>query len=515
MKILIVDDEMFSRENIKEIISSYGGNKFEIIETESSEEALEFCKSFFPQIIFIDIRMPHMDGIELAVRIRQILPSAAIIFVSAYPEKEYLKAALSLRAIRFVEKPIIATELIEAFEEALSQVKEKEEHILSLFSGNRDTLDWIKLAIGTLLSEGGQNSSEIYSLEKIMGADVLRNITAVSIAIKFLKNDVASLSSYLLTLVNSFLNTIQRKKCYENICAFYTLKDHLVFIYLISPKKEIRTSVLISFCNELKDFLETYNLKFLIGVGKIVYDIREINSSSTAALLALEDAYIKKAGYVAFFEERKYVPFPYGEKERIYFFNLLNQKNYEQAKIFVKSLALEIRKRENLRTRDIKLFFFKLIEILDEREAERKLEIYLRILDTTILDELVDIIIEEIDRYRVSALQKYENEYVNKMIEFLNENYSKPELRIEDVSRAVNLSTSYACFLFKKVTGKTIKQYLLELRARKAEELLRGGSEKIKDVSNKVGFRYSDYFTKKFKKITGILPSHIKNKKKR
>lgn len=513
MKILIVDDEMFSRENIKEIISSYVRNDCEIIETESSEEALELCKRFSPQIIFLDIRIPHMDGIELAVRIRQILPSAAIIFVSAYPEKEYLKAALSLRAIRFVEKPIIATELIEAFEEALSQVKEKEENVLSLFSGNDGTHDWVNLLIGTILSEEEQNSSEICNLEKVVGTQFLKNIAAVSIAIKFLKKETGYLSTHFQE-INSFLKRM-RRKYQENIYVFYTLKDHLLFIYLISPKKELKTNVLITFCNELKNFLEANNLRFLIGIGKVAYDIKEISSSSTTALLALEDAYVKKPGYITFFEEKKYLSFPYGEKEKIYFFNFINQRNEEQAKIFIKSLASEIRRIENLNPRDIKLFFFKLIEILDEKNVERKLEIYLRILDTTILDELVDIIIEEIDYYRVSALPKYENEYVNKMIEFLNENYSKPELLIEDVSRAVNLSTSYACFLFKKITGKTIKQYLLELRARKAEELLKGGSVKIKDVSNKVGFRYSDYFTKKFKKITGILPSHIKNKKKR
>ena len=56
--------------------------------------------------------MPRMDGIELAMKIKETLPQCKIIFMSAYSDKEYLKSAINLKALSYIEKPIDPEEII-------------------------------------------------------------------------------------------------------------------------------------------------------------------------------------------------------------------------------------------------------------------------------------------------------------------------------------------------------------------------------------------------------------------
>ena len=62
-------------------------------------------------------RMPRMSGVEMAEEILKALPNAIILFMSAYSDKEYLKAAIKLKAVSYVDKPLDMNELTEALAE--------------------------------------------------------------------------------------------------------------------------------------------------------------------------------------------------------------------------------------------------------------------------------------------------------------------------------------------------------------------------------------------------------------
>ena len=66
-----------------------------------------------------DVRMPRMNGVQMAERILKELPGTSIIFMSAYSDKEYLKAAIKLKALGYVEKPLDMEELASAVKEAV------------------------------------------------------------------------------------------------------------------------------------------------------------------------------------------------------------------------------------------------------------------------------------------------------------------------------------------------------------------------------------------------------------
>lgn len=83
-------------------------------------------------------------------------------------------------------------------------------------------------------------------------------------------------------------------------------------------------------------------------------------------------------------------------------------------------------------------------------------------------------------------------------------------LRLEDVSTAVGFNATYFSTLFKKETGQNFMDYLTELRISKAKELLCGEELSVQDVAEQVGYRDLKYFSRLFKKLTGVSPSDYK-----
>ena len=127
LNILIVDDEKKTRDGlIKHIPWTKLGN-FTLYEAENGLQAIEKAKETHPDIVISDIRMPKMDGIEFAKQLRELYPQCKIIFFSGYSDKEYLKSAISLKAISYIEKPMDIDEISAVIKETVNQcILEKE-----------------------------------------------------------------------------------------------------------------------------------------------------------------------------------------------------------------------------------------------------------------------------------------------------------------------------------------------------------------------------------------------------
>lgn len=119
IKLLIVEDELITRRGLMRHIP-WKKIGVDMVETaESADEAFGICARWQPDIVLSDIRMRGMDGIEMCRQLRGILPDCQILFVSSYSYKEYLKAAIELGAIQYVEKPVVPEELIGAVEKGI------------------------------------------------------------------------------------------------------------------------------------------------------------------------------------------------------------------------------------------------------------------------------------------------------------------------------------------------------------------------------------------------------------
>jgi len=120
MNLLIVEDERMTREGLVESLDWAQIGVSKVFSAENGEVGLFMAKRILPEIVLTDIRMPRMDGITMASRIREILPECRIIFLSAYSEIDYYKAAIDLKAIRYLDKPVEPEQLRAVITEAVA-----------------------------------------------------------------------------------------------------------------------------------------------------------------------------------------------------------------------------------------------------------------------------------------------------------------------------------------------------------------------------------------------------------
>ncbi len=118
VKILICDDSILARKQLKDIIKGCGYDNF--LEAVNGEQAVSIYKEFQPQLVFLDIVMPQMDGIEAIREIRKFDPNAYIVIVSSVGTQSQLKMAIMEGAHDFIQKPYssssIAQIVIKRFE---------------------------------------------------------------------------------------------------------------------------------------------------------------------------------------------------------------------------------------------------------------------------------------------------------------------------------------------------------------------------------------------------------------
>src|SRR5437870_1403433 len=106
--VLIVDDEQTLARSAKAFLADHG---YEAEVAASGEKALELLESLQPDVVFADVRLPGMSGIDLLKRIRQFDPVLPVIMLTAYGSIEGAVEAVKLGAFDYVKKPVDLEEL--------------------------------------------------------------------------------------------------------------------------------------------------------------------------------------------------------------------------------------------------------------------------------------------------------------------------------------------------------------------------------------------------------------------
>ncbi len=103
-----------------------------------------------------------------------------------------------------------------------------------------------------------------------------------------------------------------------------------------------------------------------------------------------------------------------------------------------------------------------------------------------------------------------DNEFIQKTLQFINENISEPELSVELLSSKVFLSRSQLYRKIKTLTGVSVNEFIRNVRLEKAKNFIEEGNGNINEICYKVGFTSPSYFTKCYKVKFGHLPTQVK-----
>lgn len=135
-KVIIVDDEPMIKRTLHKLI--HQNALFSVIgEAEDGQGALELFETHRPDIIFTDIRMPVMDGLELIKRVKEIDPSVEIVVISGYDDFSYAQQALRSGTADYLLKPIEPEALAAALDGLAGRFRAKKE-------GYRHHSEWLE-----------------------------------------------------------------------------------------------------------------------------------------------------------------------------------------------------------------------------------------------------------------------------------------------------------------------------------------------------------------------------------
>ena len=115
MKILVTDDSKMARKMVIKILNDVLNENVEVFEGQNGQEAFDLYKEHLPEIVFLDLTMPVMNGFEALSKIKEFDKNAKVVIISADIQKLSMDKALKLGAFDFVKKPIDSTKMKQIF----------------------------------------------------------------------------------------------------------------------------------------------------------------------------------------------------------------------------------------------------------------------------------------------------------------------------------------------------------------------------------------------------------------
>lgn len=149
-KILVADDDRVVLFTLCEGLREAG---FEVIEARDGLQALALCRSETPALALLDIRMPGLDGLELARRLRDE-PSVPFLFLSAYGDETFVRRAVEMGTLGYLIKPLDVAAIVPTIRTALARSRE-----ICGLHGALETNRTIATAVGILMHAEGLDQS--------------------------------------------------------------------------------------------------------------------------------------------------------------------------------------------------------------------------------------------------------------------------------------------------------------------------------------------------------------------
>jgi len=511
MKILIVDDEKLTKEGLVNSIDWKALHIDHVYHASDGIQGLELAKKYHPELILSDIRMPRMDGITMAEEVQKLSPDTSIIFMSGYSDKQYLKAAIRLKAISYIEKPLdpleVENAILEAIEsnQQLMQIR-RSKHLHSQTARTR-------LALQLTYPSNSENCRRLIE-------ELELNIRPSEIFTTFIIKTLSSAEEIPVSALEHINQKLKRSLAAHSLQYIHAAKQNQYLIYHIHGEHRHTSSFLFKigtfFQTELQPFC-----RFFIAIGKPQTGIGKVYNSYASAVVLLQSSFFH--GYNSILMNTDQVSAPILDDPAPAFSEALSRKDKDVLDTLMDGIYQTFTNSNSLLPSQVKDIYYKLFMHLQNAYRQQRLSSDSHGFGSeSILDHIEacpnlfsmhQLLGEKTNEFfNVSGSIPQESSSVFLIREFIHQNYMNDSLSVKTISEHVYLSSSYVCTIFKTETGQTLNQYITEYRITKAKQLLEDPRHKIADISHRVGYTDGNYFGKSFKKLVGLSPSEYREK---
>lgn len=485
-------------------------------------KAFEMVEEYQPDVIMTDIKMPYMDGMELAHRIKAEYPATKILLFTGFDEFEYAKEAVHLEVEEYILKPVNAAELKNVFtqlKQKLDQEISEKRNVEILQKYYMESLPLLQADFYVALIEGRIQEEEI---PKYL-SDYQLSFPGPFFSCLVIHTSSCQMPADMNPLL---LSTSVKKQAREHLAEKWQAKcfsylDNTILIAQL--KQEIEISELTDTCDRFCKYARRMiGAVVTIGIGQVCSNILELAQSYASAREAVSYRSI------------------YGSSRAINRIEVVPQKvgksglaNEEELAHLLKSIRLgspdEVRQAVHkyldhacFPEKTLQQYHVDIMELIsalyrfsvnhdivaDDFSGDIR-NLYNRLLDLepeafqAWLTDLCLSFREMIIHVRNNSTKSF----VAKAEEYVHQNYGNEALSLDCICEALGVSNSYFSTIFKKEMGSSFISYLTDYRMDRAASLLIGTNEKSYIIAKKVGYTDPNYFSYVFKRRFGVSPS--------
>ncbi|MBP5304817.1 MAG: response regulator [Lachnospiraceae bacterium] len=515
LKLLIADDEITSAKRIERKIDLAAFDITEVKYAEDGKFALDMCESWQPDILISDIVMPRLNGIDLATALKEKNENLQVIFISGYSDKKYLKNAIRLGAINYVEKPIDMEELTGAVKEAVKNLEDISRSKKQLSELETDRYYRMREQIARSISSTHYTDDAFAMVAEDYLAYENNFKSCVALTVSFLRHRDGTTVS-LDNAKNIMKNTAESL----NLSACIALRGETLVCALFSGSPG---DYMNKYCDALLVEFTKDHSHFYMGVGRAVATITKLHDSYLEAAAAAGMAFYHEPDYISYYHISNQV-YDLSGKDPVAIIHEVYSVSKDQMIFNLRTITSSIMQCEGTPVLQVKDFYFKMVNELLALSKKDGVEIWAdypsdidllnHIMSSSFLIHILSFLIDGIKSfYNYIEGDYFGNSTVDKIVRYVRLNYTDPDLSTESLVQYLNLSGTYISHLFKDVTGQNLKNYITDYRMKKAKELLSDATLSLGEIAVAVGYRNGNYFSSKFKEQFGLAPSEYKERK--
>lgn len=505
-QVLIVDDEYLARNKL-ECILNWEEHGFCISNSvENGEEAIEYLKKNPVDVIFTDVCMPGVDGIELTKHVKEHYPDTKVVIMSSYSDFSYVRECFMADAADYILKHSISEASIAALLKKLS-----ENYLPNVESQNRRSFDSYRKA---------QQYRE-HIINQLRGAAESEPVPGALVA-------AAKINNY--TLLKQMHTQDELEVYYQNITN--TIAKILKNIPGVIIFQNSGGCFIIFM--PFGDACETTVMKELNGyIQKISYAVKKFFdlkllwgfSRMSAADYSLSDCYAEAVNMLELTpvkgkkeNETEFEFTSLSIKNEKNLLNAIQTMNYSS----IDRVLVDIFEDLPINHLAVNIIVGELIAVANKICNELNINIdsindnfskfSSMARDNYSKEEIFDwnknLFHCIVDAYTSQAKNSHKQQYSHLVRDYISKNYSG-NINLRQIALNIGITESYLSTVFKDETGETISKYLTKFRIEKAKELLKEDVD-IKYLYSLVGFKNYNYFFVAFKKIVGCTPIQFK-----
>ncbi len=521
---LLVDDEEFVTRGLKRLLETLSLDVGEIFTALSPVEAMEILKTKEIDVVFTDIKMPEIDGIEFMKILAEQYPNCKVVVLSGYGNFEFAQQAIQNNVKAYLLKPITKAKLLQVVEELVENIQstiKKESYYTKLQKQLDETKPKLKDNFFYKLASGNYDKAQKEFLNLDFGTSH-KQIILISSA-QYLENvayDINAENEKQLFLL-AVSNFIEHKVKMPDI-------DHC-FIWQNSICVLLDTKLIKD-----NNYLEKILNKYILKIKNYVSDDLSVGISSRFVDFEFFDVYVRQAASALSYNKNNsynimfYDNISSASTQSLYMglsrvkgllYQELSAKRFEKVAKYIEYVQQDVKSGFELSEEMQKSFALEIFSVLSVFAYEQGLDSFALRIDgappAVAITKATDIdgvfaplykINSQIANYSNTKMAEDNANIISSIKTYILENIDK-EITLETLSEVVYLTPNYISAIFKKETGISYKDYVLKEKINKAKQLLSSNQYKIYQVAQMVGYKSTIYFSKVFKNFTGSYPS--------